>query len=233
MTPANSLVTRNKAAGLVICNRQKTDFDSVCERKNGEGGRTGSRVYIDCDLLMKCVMRCVVLTVHSDSLSTDSYRSHPIHQILWLKPRITRFWTSQLWGKYSLVLTCTWKYSLGQNKFGAGILLKVTCMNLIWHLITGPAEFFIIGLNVLVSIYGPWLCVFVLVCNEHLYLQIKTISRETSKKIFSFHQDLAPQFAAEHKRFDPVGRRTRSADEGVRFSASETLLKPRHLSTHI
>ena len=57
VTPANSLVTRNKSSGLVICNRQKTDFDSLCLTINKLGRKTGSRVYTDCDVLMKCVMR--------------------------------------------------------------------------------------------------------------------------------------------------------------------------------
>ncbi|KAL5258575.1 hypothetical protein ACHWQZ_G009147 [Mnemiopsis leidyi] len=71
VTPANGLVTRNKTAGLVVCNRQKTDFDSVCDKTNSKGIRTGSRVFSDCDLLMKCIMSLLSTFLPSLLLNTN------------------------------------------------------------------------------------------------------------------------------------------------------------------
>ena len=59
VTPANSLVTLNKGRQLVICNRQTTELDRECTRLDKSGNKSGSRVFTDCDILMKCILRYV------------------------------------------------------------------------------------------------------------------------------------------------------------------------------
>lgn len=74
VTPANSLVKAGKAGSrIIIANRQRTDFDKLCDtrlgwkasRKRGRGSDGGSgggaedagvRVYGDCDRLFRAVM---------------------------------------------------------------------------------------------------------------------------------------------------------------------------------
>ena len=58
VTPACDLVVRNKkAVRLVIVNRQETNFDELCYRRDGvNGGPRGSRVFGDCDALMRELM---------------------------------------------------------------------------------------------------------------------------------------------------------------------------------
>ncbi|XP_060070664.1 NAD-dependent protein deacylase sirtuin-6-like [Ylistrum balloti] len=62
VSPANSLVTMGqKPVKLVICNRQTTPYDDVCERKDPSTKvQLGCRVFGDCDDLMRAVMRQVV-----------------------------------------------------------------------------------------------------------------------------------------------------------------------------
>jgi len=62
VTPANKLITSGvKPTRLVICNRQSTDYDKICRRKE-KGEVLGSRVYGDCDVLMKCIMSLLLNT---------------------------------------------------------------------------------------------------------------------------------------------------------------------------
>lgn len=62
VTPACHLVVRNrKVVRLVIVNRQETDFDDFCFERDQESETAhGSRVFGDCDTLMKELMRCVL-----------------------------------------------------------------------------------------------------------------------------------------------------------------------------
>jgi mono-ADP-ribosyltransferase sirtuin 6 len=65
VTPACDLVVRNKkAVRLVIVNRQETNFDELCYQRgdgvNGGGGPRGSRVFGDCDALMRELMCCLL-----------------------------------------------------------------------------------------------------------------------------------------------------------------------------
>ncbi|XP_062614240.1 NAD-dependent protein deacylase sirtuin-6-like [Saccostrea cucullata] len=62
VSPANSLVEMGqKPTRLVICNRQKTLYDSVCCEMDEDGTSTlGSRVFGDCDKLMSEVMKHVL-----------------------------------------------------------------------------------------------------------------------------------------------------------------------------
>ena len=63
VTPACDLVVKNrKAVGLVIINRQTTNFDELCYERDAVSGKPrGSRVFGDCDTLMKKLMS-VLLT---------------------------------------------------------------------------------------------------------------------------------------------------------------------------
>ena len=62
VTPACHLVVKNrKAVRLVIVNRQTTEFDEICYERDTLGGESrGSRVFGDCDTLMKEVMGCLL-----------------------------------------------------------------------------------------------------------------------------------------------------------------------------
>ena len=62
VTPACHLVVKNrKVVRLVIVNRQETGFDDFCYERDRESGTArGSRVFGDCDTLMKELMRCVL-----------------------------------------------------------------------------------------------------------------------------------------------------------------------------
>ncbi|GFR78278.1 NAD-dependent deacetylase sirtuin-6 [Elysia marginata] len=63
-------LTVNPAAGIVdlikrphrvvICNRQATERDGMCHKKDKDGHELGVRVYADCDVLMKQVMSCLL-----------------------------------------------------------------------------------------------------------------------------------------------------------------------------
>ncbi|OWF39003.1 NAD-dependent protein deacetylase sirtuin-6-like [Mizuhopecten yessoensis] len=59
VSPANSLVTMGQTpVKLVICNRQITPYDDVCEKKDpSTKAQLGCRVFGDCDDLMRVVMR--------------------------------------------------------------------------------------------------------------------------------------------------------------------------------
>ena len=58
VTPACDLVLMGKTPQrLVIINRQKTNFDSICSETDARGDKLGVRVYGDCDRVMKCIMR--------------------------------------------------------------------------------------------------------------------------------------------------------------------------------
>ena len=63
VTPACDLVVKNeKVVRLVIINRQETNFDELCSKQDGVsgGGPRGSRVFGDCDALMKELMRSLL-----------------------------------------------------------------------------------------------------------------------------------------------------------------------------
>ena len=62
VTPACHLVVKNrKVVRLVIVNRQETEFDDLCfERDRWSVKPRGSRVFGDCDALMKELMRCLL-----------------------------------------------------------------------------------------------------------------------------------------------------------------------------
>ncbi|XP_013417902.1 NAD-dependent protein deacetylase Sirt6 [Lingula anatina] len=62
VSPANSLVEMGKKpVRLVICNRQPTPMDALCyEPDVANGSQVGSRVFGDCDHLMREVMRCIL-----------------------------------------------------------------------------------------------------------------------------------------------------------------------------
>lgn len=57
VTPASDLVKMGKKPiRLVICNRQSTPYDEYCSEKDTDGNCVGSRLFGDCDKLMKAVM---------------------------------------------------------------------------------------------------------------------------------------------------------------------------------
>ena len=62
VTPACHLVVKNrKVVRLVIVNRQETCFDGFCYERDRESSTArGSRVFGDCDTLMRELMRCVL-----------------------------------------------------------------------------------------------------------------------------------------------------------------------------
>ncbi|XP_078319124.1 NAD-dependent protein deacetylase 1-like [Crassostrea virginica] len=61
VSPANSLVERGQTpTRLVICNRQVTDYDQTCLELDEKGETLGSRVFGDCDKLMREVMRRIL-----------------------------------------------------------------------------------------------------------------------------------------------------------------------------
>ncbi|XP_076074766.1 NAD-dependent protein deacetylase-like [Mytilus galloprovincialis] len=61
VSPADELVTLGKKPNrLVICNRQSTPYDDYCNQIDEHGAQIGSRVYGDCDRLMKLVMRFIL-----------------------------------------------------------------------------------------------------------------------------------------------------------------------------
>ncbi|XP_061192715.1 NAD-dependent protein deacetylase Sirt6-like isoform X2 [Saccostrea echinata] len=62
VTPANELVdVIEKPHPIVICNRQKTDYDDDCLRKcRGEQQPRGGRVYGDCDEFMREVLKNII-----------------------------------------------------------------------------------------------------------------------------------------------------------------------------
>ena len=62
VTPACDLVMRNKkVVRLVIVNRQETNFDELCYQQDSvSGGPRGSRVFGDCDALMRELMGCLL-----------------------------------------------------------------------------------------------------------------------------------------------------------------------------
>ena len=60
VTPACELVEMGRSPlRLVVVNRQKTGFDELCYQKK-KGEQLGVRVFGDCDLVMREVMRCLV-----------------------------------------------------------------------------------------------------------------------------------------------------------------------------
>ncbi|KAK3091280.1 hypothetical protein FSP39_018569 [Pinctada imbricata] len=65
VSPANSLVAMGKEPiRLIICNRQVTPFDEYCLSMDKNGRETlGSRVYGDCDILMREVMKRMMTNV--------------------------------------------------------------------------------------------------------------------------------------------------------------------------
>ncbi|XP_033745249.1 NAD-dependent protein deacetylase SRT1-like [Pecten maximus] len=61
VSPANSLIQMGKEPlRLAICNRQVTAFDVQCFELDSSGNQLGSRVFSDCDDLMREVMKCLV-----------------------------------------------------------------------------------------------------------------------------------------------------------------------------
>ncbi|KAK3691447.1 hypothetical protein RRG08_036247 [Elysia crispata] len=61
VTPANNLITMgDRPMKLIICNRQTTPHDEDCKVEGPHGHALGSRVFGDCDVLMKSVMACVL-----------------------------------------------------------------------------------------------------------------------------------------------------------------------------
>nr|XP_022316150.1 NAD-dependent protein deacetylase Sirt6-like [Crassostrea virginica]XP_022316151.1 NAD-dependent protein deacetylase Sirt6-like [Crassostrea virginica] len=61
VSPANSLVESGQTpTRLVICNRQVTDYDQTCLKLDEKGETLGSRVFGDCDKLMREVMRRIL-----------------------------------------------------------------------------------------------------------------------------------------------------------------------------
>ncbi|CAH1794562.1 unnamed protein product [Owenia fusiformis] len=60
VTPANSLIdTSPKMMSLIICNRQVTDYDHICQGKARRFSE-GVRVFGDCDTLMKEIMPLIL-----------------------------------------------------------------------------------------------------------------------------------------------------------------------------
>ncbi|XP_060065367.1 NAD-dependent protein deacylase sirtuin-6-like [Ylistrum balloti] len=61
VSPANSLIQTDKEPlRLAICNRQVTAYDVKCFEIDNSGNQLGSRVFGDCDDLMREVMRCLM-----------------------------------------------------------------------------------------------------------------------------------------------------------------------------
>ncbi|OWF49786.1 NAD-dependent protein deacetylase SRT1-like [Mizuhopecten yessoensis] len=61
VSPANSLIQMGKEPlRLAICNRQVTDFDVKCFELDSSGNQLGSRVFSDCDALIREVMKCLM-----------------------------------------------------------------------------------------------------------------------------------------------------------------------------
>ncbi|XP_062612968.1 NAD-dependent protein deacetylase Sirt6-like, partial [Saccostrea cucullata] len=61
VSPANDLVEMGEEpTRLVICNRQATDYDKTCSELDDKEVPLGSRVFGDCDKLMRKVMRYVL-----------------------------------------------------------------------------------------------------------------------------------------------------------------------------
>ncbi|GFS24844.1 NAD-dependent deacetylase sirtuin-6 [Elysia marginata] len=61
VSPANHLVTLGQEpVRLIICNRQTTPYDEDCHELDPDGQPLGSRVFGDCDNLMKKVMSCLL-----------------------------------------------------------------------------------------------------------------------------------------------------------------------------
>ncbi|XP_052071126.1 NAD-dependent protein deacylase sirtuin-6-like [Mytilus californianus] len=66
VSPADELVTLGKKPNrLVICNRQSTPYDDYCTQIDERGEQVGSRVYGDCDRLMKLVMGFILGEDHT------------------------------------------------------------------------------------------------------------------------------------------------------------------------
>lgn len=58
VTPACDLVRMGvEPIRLIICNRQPTPFDKICHTIGKDGLQVGSRVYTDCDTLMREIMK--------------------------------------------------------------------------------------------------------------------------------------------------------------------------------
>ncbi|XP_069124844.1 NAD-dependent protein deacetylase Sirt6-like isoform X2 [Argopecten irradians] len=61
VSPANSLIEMGKEPlRLAICNRQVTGFDVKCFELDSSGNQLGSRVFGDCDDLLREVMKCLM-----------------------------------------------------------------------------------------------------------------------------------------------------------------------------
>ncbi|XP_071128949.1 NAD-dependent protein deacetylase-like [Mytilus edulis] len=61
VTPASDLVAMGKKPNrLIICNRQTTPYDDYCTETDKDGKLLGSRMYGDCDRLMRLVMRKIL-----------------------------------------------------------------------------------------------------------------------------------------------------------------------------
>ncbi|XP_060065330.1 NAD-dependent protein deacetylase Sirt6-like [Ylistrum balloti] len=61
VTPASDFVELGKhPLRLVICNRQETYMDSVCAEKTKDGQQLGSRVFGDCDVFFREVMKHIL-----------------------------------------------------------------------------------------------------------------------------------------------------------------------------
>ncbi|CAL1541092.1 unnamed protein product [Lymnaea stagnalis] len=61
VSPAHYLVTKGpEPHRLIICNRQVTHYDEVCTRIGPDGEQLGSRVFGDCDNLMKELMKKIL-----------------------------------------------------------------------------------------------------------------------------------------------------------------------------
>ena len=62
VTPACDLVTMGKKPlKLVICNRQKTALDYICDDTDKDGRPLGSRIFGDCDPFMRELMKNMML----------------------------------------------------------------------------------------------------------------------------------------------------------------------------
>ncbi|OWF48853.1 NAD-dependent protein deacetylase SRT1 [Mizuhopecten yessoensis] len=61
VTPASDLVELGKhPLKLVICNRQETYMDSTCTKKAKDGQQLGSRVFGDCDVFFREIMKHIL-----------------------------------------------------------------------------------------------------------------------------------------------------------------------------
>ncbi|XP_069114452.1 NAD-dependent protein deacylase sirtuin-6-like [Argopecten irradians] len=81
VSPANSLVTKGqKPVRLVICNRQTTPYDDICERKDPSTKvQLGCRVFGDCDDLMREIMRQMMDSAELEEWERDRQKRMKVY----------------------------------------------------------------------------------------------------------------------------------------------------------